>query len=96
MPAYAELQVTSNFSFLRGASHPEELVRAGAGAGPRRASRSPIATAWPASSAPTQQAKEVGIRFLVGCRLDLSRGDGTSLLCWPDRPAGLCAGSARS
>jgi error-prone DNA polymerase len=27
-PAYAELAVTSNFSFLRGASHPEELVKA--------------------------------------------------------------------
>ncbi|HEY8000202.1 MAG TPA: PHP domain-containing protein, partial [Pseudolabrys sp.] len=26
-PAYAELAVTSNFSFLRGASNPEELVR---------------------------------------------------------------------
>ena len=26
-PPYAELHVTSNFSFLRGASHPEELVR---------------------------------------------------------------------
>src|SRR5690606_25337943 len=26
-PAYAELAVTSNFSFLRGASSPEELVR---------------------------------------------------------------------
>src|SRR2546421_665990 len=26
-PAYAELAVTTNFSFLRGASHPEELVR---------------------------------------------------------------------
>ena len=26
IPAYAELQVTSNFSFLRGAAHPEELV----------------------------------------------------------------------
>ncbi len=26
-PAYAELAVTSNFSFLRGASHPEELVQ---------------------------------------------------------------------
>ena len=26
MSAYAELQVTSNFSFLRGGSHPEELV----------------------------------------------------------------------
>ena len=25
---YAELQVTSNFSFLEGASHPEELVTA--------------------------------------------------------------------
>ncbi len=27
LPAYAELAVTSNFSFLRGASHPEELVK---------------------------------------------------------------------
>ncbi len=26
-PAYAELAVTTNFSFLRGASHPEELMR---------------------------------------------------------------------
>ncbi len=26
MTPYVELQVTSNFSFLRGASHPEELV----------------------------------------------------------------------
>ncbi len=26
LPAYAELQCVSNFSFLRGASHPEELV----------------------------------------------------------------------
>jgi error-prone DNA polymerase len=24
--SYVELQVTTNFSFLRGASHPEELV----------------------------------------------------------------------
>ena len=26
MTSYAELCVTSNFTFLRGASHPEELV----------------------------------------------------------------------
>src|SRR5574341_631630 len=26
LPAYAELHCVSNFSFLRGASHPEELV----------------------------------------------------------------------
>ena len=25
-PAYAELQVTTNFSFLRGASHADELI----------------------------------------------------------------------
>ena len=31
MSAYAELAVTSNFSFLRGASNPEELVEAGQG-----------------------------------------------------------------
>ena len=27
LPAYAELHAISNFTFLRGASHPEELVR---------------------------------------------------------------------
>lgn len=27
-PRYAELAATTNFSFLRGASHPEELVAA--------------------------------------------------------------------
>ena len=26
MTAYAELRVTSNYSFLRGGSHPDELV----------------------------------------------------------------------
>src|SRR4029079_18886233 len=30
MSGYAELQVTTNFSFLRGASHPEELFAAAA------------------------------------------------------------------
>src|SRR5207253_982712 len=30
---YAELQVTSNFSFLRGASHPDELVLTAAALG---------------------------------------------------------------
>lgn len=28
MTAYAELAVTTNFSFLRGASHPQEMVAA--------------------------------------------------------------------
>ena len=33
MPAYAELHCLSNFSFLRGASHPKELVTAAAALG---------------------------------------------------------------
>ncbi len=33
LPAYAELHCLSNFSFLRGASHPEELVERAAALG---------------------------------------------------------------
>src|SRR6266581_8613150 len=33
LPAYAELHCLSNFTFLRGASHPEELVKRAAGLG---------------------------------------------------------------
>src|SRR5215471_4070300 len=80
MPAYAELQVTSNFAFLRGASHPEELVvqaQALGLAGIAVTDRNSLAGVVRAH----QQAKELGVRFLVGCRLDLACG--TSLLCWP-------------
>ena len=85
LPAYAELQITSNFGFLRGASHPEELVvqaQALGLAGLALTDRNSLAGIVRAH----QQAKELGLRFLVGCRLDLV--DGTSLLCWPtDQPA---------
>jgi error-prone DNA polymerase len=33
LPAYAELHCLSNFTFLRGASHPEELVERAHGQG---------------------------------------------------------------
>jgi error-prone DNA polymerase len=85
MPAYAELQTTSNFTFLRGASHPEELVLHAQELGlaalaiTDRNSFAGIVRAH-------QKAQEIGLRLVVGCRLDLV--DGTSLLCWPtDRPA---------
>ncbi|MFO1049434.1 MAG: error-prone DNA polymerase, partial [Geminicoccaceae bacterium] len=85
MPAYAELQVTSNFCFLRGASHPEELVvqaQALGLAGIAVTDRNSLAGVVRAH----QQARQLEFRFLVGCRLDLA--DGTSLLCWPaDRSA---------
>ncbi|MBL8659497.1 MAG: error-prone DNA polymerase [Rhodospirillales bacterium] len=83
--AYAELQVTSNFSFLRGASHPEELVATAAGLGLRAiaiADRNTLAGVVRAHAV----AKLAGIQLIVGARLDLD--DGPSLLCYPgDRAA---------
>ncbi|AJC79795.1 error-prone DNA polymerase 1 [Rhizobium etli bv. phaseoli str. IE4803] len=82
---YAELQVTSHFSFLRGASSAEELFAAAATYGTDalgicdRNSLAGIVRAWEAS-------KTTGVRLVVGCRLDLT--DGISLLVYPtDRPA---------
>ena len=85
MTDYAELQVTTNFSFLRGASHPGELVLAA-----KQAGLSAIAVTDHNSLAGLVRghlaATEVGIRFVPSCRLDLR--DGTSLLCYPrDRAA---------
>ena len=85
VPAYAELQVTTNFSFLRGGAHPEELVMQAAELGHRAigiADRNTLAGVVRAHSA----AKRAGIKLLVGARLDLQ--DGVNLLCFPqDKPA---------
>jgi len=78
---YAELQVTSNFSFLRGASHPDELVAQAAALGHRAVTitdRNSLAGVVRAHDA----AKRTGIRLVVGCRLDLT--DGTGLLAFPE------------
>ncbi len=82
---YAELQVTSHFSFLRGASSAPELFETAAALGIEalgivdRNSLAGIVRAWEAAQA-------TGIRLVVGCRLDLT--DGMSLLVYPtDRPA---------
>ncbi len=85
MSAYAELQITSNFSFLRGAAHPEELVQEAHRLGHRALAvtdRNTLAGIVRAH----RMAKELGIRFIVGSRLDFD--DGQSLLCFPtDRAA---------
>ena len=82
---YVELQVSSNFSFLRGASHPEELAVTAAALG-----HCALAVADRNSLAGVVRAhiacKQAGIRLVVGARLDLQ--DGPSLLCFPtDRAA---------
>jgi error-prone DNA polymerase len=78
---YAELQVTTNFSFLRGAAHPDELVVTAAALG-----HAAIAITDHNSLAGVVRAhhaaKEVGLRLVIGCRLDLR--DGTSLLAFPE------------
>ena len=85
MPRYAELQVTTNFSFLRGASHGEELVAQAKALGLEALAvtdRNTLAGVVRAHTA----AKEVGLRLIVGARLDLQ--DAPSLLCLPrDRQA---------
>jgi len=82
---YAELQVTTHFSFLRGASSADELFAAAAALGidalgvVDRNSLAGIVRAWEA-------AKTTGVRLVVGCWLDLT--DGMSVLVYPmDRPA---------
>jgi error-prone DNA polymerase len=86
LPPYAEFAVTTNFSFLRGASHPEELVlqaKAHGLAGLGIADRNSVAGVVRAHV----MAKEHGLRLAVGARLVFA--DGT-----PDILAYPCARAA--
>ena len=77
---YSELQVTSNFSFLRGASHPHELVEQASAIGHKEIAitdRNTFAGIVRAHAA----AKKCGIRIIPACRLDLLNG--LSLLAYP-------------
>jgi len=84
-PRYAELQVTSHFSFLRGASSADELFAQAAALGIEAlgiVDRNSLAGIVRAHEA----AKATGIRLVVGCRLGLA--DGMSVLVYPtDRDA---------
>src|SRR5690349_13449618 len=78
--SYSELQVTSNFTFLRGASHPEELVEQAAKlgySGIAITDRNTFAGIVRAHIA----AKKFGIKLIPGCRIDLLVGP--SLLAYP-------------
>jgi len=82
MERYTELQVTTNFSFLRGGSHPEELVEEAIRLGYTSMAitdRNTLAGVVRAHVA--ARKSETGFRLLIGCRLDLL--DGPSLLAYP-------------
>ncbi|MGD1933635.1 MAG: error-prone DNA polymerase [Candidatus Phaeomarinobacter sp.] len=82
---FAELAVTSNFSFLRSGSHPDELVRQAAALGLSAvgiADRNTLSGVVRAHVA----AKETGIQLVVGTRLVTQNG--LDILCFPkDRAA---------
>jgi error-prone DNA polymerase len=78
--SYTELQVTTNFSFLRGGSHPDELVDAALGLGYTEIAitdRNSFAGIVRAHAA----TRKKNIRIIPACRLDLL--DGPSLLAYP-------------
>jgi error-prone DNA polymerase len=82
---YAELDVTTNFTFLRGGSHAEELVATAKALG-----HDAIAVTDANTLAGVVRghlaAKELGLKFIVGARLVLQ--DAPSLLAYPkDRAA---------
>ena len=85
MSAYAELVTTSNFSFLRGGSHPEELVAMAQAQGHSALAitdRNSLAGVVRAHVA----AKKLGLKLIVGARLVLV--DAPDLICLPtDREA---------
>jgi error-prone DNA polymerase len=77
---YSELQITTNFSFLRGGAHPEELVTQAIALGYKEIAitdRNTLAGIVRAHIA----AKGKEIRIIPACRLDLI--DGTALLAYP-------------
>ena len=88
---YTELQITTNFSFLRGASHPDELVEQAALLSYNTIAitdRNTVAGVVRAHAA----GKKKGVRVIPGCRLDLI--DGSGLLAYPMNSKGwtnLCS-----
>ena len=85
MSRYAELQVTTNFSFLRGASRAEELAAQAQALGLEALAVTDRNTLAGAVRMHTE-AKKLGVRLVIGCRLDLA--DAPSLLVYPtDRAA---------
>ncbi|MCX7893971.1 MAG: error-prone DNA polymerase [Burkholderiales bacterium] len=91
LPGYAELHCLSNFSFLRGASHPEELAARAAALG-----YAALAITDECSLAGVVRAhvaaKQAGIRLLVGTEIRLEDGPTLVLLAVDREGYGhLCA-----
>src|SRR6266699_1465412 len=79
LPAYAELHCLSNFTFLRGASHPEELVKRAAALGYRALALTDECSLAGAVRAHVA-AKDVGLPLVIGSEIRLQDGPTLVLL----------------
>jgi error-prone DNA polymerase len=84
LPEYAELHCLSNFSFLRGASHPEELVERAAALGYRALAITDECSLAGAVRA-HQAAKERGLKLILGTEIVFEKT--RLVLLAPDRKA---------
>jgi len=73
LPAYVELHCCSNFSFLRGASHAEELVERAAGLGYLGLAITDECSLAGVVRAHVQ-AKQAGLQLLIGCEFTTQEG----------------------
>jgi error-prone DNA polymerase len=78
--SYTELQITSNFSFLRGGSHPEEFVEQALALGYTEIAIADHNTLAGIVRA-YKEGKKKGVRIIPAARLNLI--DGPSLLAYP-------------
>ncbi|MES2535150.1 MAG: error-prone DNA polymerase [Pseudomonadota bacterium] len=76
LPDYAELQCASNFSFLRGASHPEELVARAAQMGYAALAITDECSVAGVVRAHVE-AKKCGLHLIVGSQFQLMNDDGS-------------------
>ena len=82
---YTELRCKSNFSFLRGASHPHELIEEACQLGYTGLAITDLASVAGIVRGHTT-AKEVGLTFLVGSEIQLF--DGPCVTLWPTNRVG--------
>lgn len=86
LTAYAELTAASNYTFLTGASHPDELIAQAAALGHRAIALTDCNSLAGIVRAHVA-AKDSGIPFVVGCRLRFVEPAGLSLFVYPTNRA---------
>ena len=87
MPSYAELAVTTNFSFLRGASHPQEYVAQAAALGLKAIGIADRNTMAGVVRAYSEWKNQESLKLLVGARLVTT--DGFETIAYPIDRDGL-------